>query len=71
MKKVEAYVKPHKLNDVTMALRSIRGLSGATVFEVRGWGRAKQQVVADRHASAVPVRRRSPARGGPLLSPRC
>ncbi len=42
MKKVEAYIKPHKLSDVTMALRRVPGLTGVTVFEVRGWGRGKQ-----------------------------
>ncbi len=47
MKKVEAYIKPHKLTDVAMALRRIRGLSGGTVFEVRGWGRGKQKDDAD------------------------
>lgn len=47
MKKVEVYIKPHKLTDVAMALRRIRGLSGATVLEVRGWGRGGQQDEAD------------------------
>jgi nitrogen regulatory protein PII len=47
MKKVEAYIKPHKLTDVAMALHRIRGLSGATVFEALGWGRGKQQDEAE------------------------
>ena len=42
MKKIEACIKPHKLTDVTMALRRVADLSGATVFDVRGWGRGKQ-----------------------------
>ena len=53
MKKVEAYIKPHKLTDVTMALRRIRGLSGATVFDIRGWGRARQQDDAEEHEQQV------------------
>jgi nitrogen regulatory protein P-II 1 len=53
MKKVEAYIKPHKLTDVTMALRRIRGLSGGTVFDVRGWGRGKQQDEAEGHEQEV------------------
>ncbi len=31
MKKTEAYIKPHKLTDVTMALRRVADLAGATV----------------------------------------
>ncbi len=43
MKKIEAYIKAHKLTDVTMALRRVADLSGATAFDARGWGRGKQQ----------------------------
>jgi len=38
MKKVEAIIKPHKLDDVKERLRSI-GVAGMTVYEVRGFGR--------------------------------
>jgi len=40
MKKIEAIVKPFKLNDVKDALREV-GLQGMTVIEVKGFGRQK------------------------------
>ena len=40
MKKVEAIIKPFKLDDVKEALTSI-GVIGMTVSEVRGFGRQK------------------------------
>jgi nitrogen regulatory protein P-II 1 len=43
MKKIEAIVKPFKLNDVKEALNEI-GLQGMTVSEVKGFGRQKGHV---------------------------
>jgi len=40
MKKIEAIIKPFKLNDVKAALHEI-GLQGMTVSEVKGFGRQK------------------------------
>ena len=40
MKKVEAIIKPFKLEDVKSALTEI-GVTGMTVSEVRGFGRQK------------------------------
>lgn len=40
MKKIEAVIKPFKLNDVKEALHEI-GLTGMTVAEVKGFGRQK------------------------------
>src|SRR5204863_5585077 len=40
MKKVEAIIKPYKLDDVKTALTQI-GVQGLTVTEVRGFGRQK------------------------------
>ena len=40
MKKVEAIIKPHKLDDVKAALTQA-GIQGMTVSEVRGFGRQK------------------------------
>ena len=40
MKKVEAIIKPFKLDDVKEALTAI-GVIGMTVTEVRGFGRQK------------------------------
>ncbi|HEX4462265.1 MAG TPA: P-II family nitrogen regulator, partial [Polyangia bacterium] len=45
MKKVEAIVRPHKLDDIKEALNEL-GVLGMTVIEVRGFGRTggKQEV---------------------------
>jgi len=40
MKKIEAYIKPFKLDDVKAALMEI-GVRGMSVTEVRGFGRQK------------------------------
>ncbi len=40
MKKIEAIIKPFKLNDVKQALHDI-GAQGMTVCEVKGFGRQK------------------------------
>jgi nitrogen regulatory protein P-II 1 len=40
MKKVEAIIQPHKLDDVKEALKNI-GVDGITISEVRGHGRQK------------------------------
>ena len=40
MKKIEAIIQPHKLEEVKEALKGI-GIDGMTVIEVRGHGRQK------------------------------
>lgn len=40
MKKIEAIIKPFKLDDVRESLSNI-GITGMTVSEVRGFGRQK------------------------------
>src|SRR5215469_12558425 len=40
MKKIEAIIQPHKLEDVKEALKAI-GVDGMTISEVRGHGRQK------------------------------
>ena len=40
MKKIEAIVKPHRLDEVKTALTQV-GVQGLTVSEVRGFGRQK------------------------------
>jgi nitrogen regulatory protein P-II 1 len=40
MKKIEAIIQPHKLEEVKEALKNI-GIDGMTVIEVRGHGRQK------------------------------
>jgi nitrogen regulatory protein P-II 1 len=50
MKKIEAIIKPFKLDDVKEALNKI-GIQGMTVCEVKGYGRQKGQ--ADRADQVV------------------
>jgi nitrogen regulatory protein P-II 1 len=40
MKKIEAIIQPHKLDEVKEALKGI-GIDGMTILEVRGHGRQK------------------------------
>jgi len=40
MKKIEAIIRPHKLDDVRNALEQV-GLRGMTITEVRGFGQQK------------------------------
>lgn len=40
MKEIKAYIKPHKLADVTSVLENLTGVTGMTVFECRGFGRS-------------------------------
>jgi nitrogen regulatory protein PII len=46
MKEIKAYIKPHKLSDVTAALASVDGLTGMSVIDCRGygvgWGKAEE-----------------------------
>ncbi len=43
MKAIVAFIKPHKLADVTLALRKLEGISGMTVSDVRGFGRTRAE----------------------------
>ncbi len=52
MKKIEAVIKPFKLDDVREALSEI-GASGMTVSEVRGFGRQKGHTELYRGAEYV------------------
>jgi nitrogen regulatory protein P-II 1 len=40
MKKIEAIIKPYKLDEVKEALHAL-GIAGMTVYEVKGFGRQK------------------------------
>ncbi|MBL4699776.1 MAG: P-II family nitrogen regulator [Phycisphaeraceae bacterium] len=42
MKKIEAYIKSHRLDSVTAALRQVQGLTGLTVIQAHGFGRGHQ-----------------------------
>jgi len=52
MKKIEAIIKPFKLDDVKEALQDM-GLEGLTVTEVRGFGRQKGHTELYRGAEYV------------------
>ncbi|PCJ60484.1 MAG: transcriptional regulator [Candidatus Hydrogenedentota bacterium] len=41
MKEIKAYIKPHKLSEVTLALHQVEGLNGMSVSDGRGFGRGK------------------------------
>lgn len=44
---IVAFIKPHKLADVTLALRKMEGLTGMTVTDVRGFGRTRAEGSAE------------------------
>lgn len=52
MKKIEAFIKPFKLDDVVDALTEV-GVEGITVSEVRGFGRQKGRTEIYRGAEYV------------------
>ena len=52
MKKIEAIIKPHKLDDVKEGLTEI-GIKGMTVSEVKGYGRQKGHTEIYRGAEYV------------------
>ncbi len=52
MKKIEAIIKPFKLDEAKEALNTI-GVQGLTVSEVRGFGRQKGHTELDRGAEYV------------------
>ena len=52
MKKIEAIIKPFKLDEVKEALQEI-GLQGMTVYEARGFGRQKGHTELYRGAEYV------------------
>lgn len=43
MKQVIAYIKPHKLENIMLALHKIEGLTGISVLEMRGCGRSRKE----------------------------
>jgi nitrogen regulatory protein PII len=47
VKKIVAFIKPHKLDEVVLALAGLEGLSGVSLSDVRGfgWGRGQKETV--------------------------
>jgi len=43
MKQIIAYIKPHMLSKVAMALNALEGLTGLTVSSVQGFAGAEQK----------------------------
>lgn len=41
MNKIEAYVKSHRVDEVVDALRAIEGLTGLSLYTIRGFGRQR------------------------------
>ena len=41
MKSIIAFIKLHKLDDVTLAIQNLEGLTGMSVGKVHGFGRGK------------------------------
>jgi nitrogen regulatory protein PII len=41
MKKIEAYIKSHRMDEVIDRLHQIEGLTGVSVYEIRGFGRTR------------------------------
>ena len=41
MKKIEAFLKSHRLDEVLLALHRVEGLTGVTVTDARGFGRGQ------------------------------
>ena len=52
MRKIEAIIKPYKLDDVKDALVGI-GITGMTVYEVKGYGRQKGHTETYRGAEYI------------------
>ena len=52
MKKIEAIIKPHKLDEVKEAINAV-GVQGMTVSDVRGYGRQKGHTEIYRGAEYV------------------
>ncbi len=42
MKEINAYIKPHKLTDVSLALQNVEELCGMSIIEVKGFGRREK-----------------------------
>ena len=47
MRHVIAFIKPHKLSNVTLALHRVEGLTGMSAADVRGFGRGRAQGAPD------------------------
>ena len=46
MKMINAYIKPHKLHNVTGALKKVKQLRGMSVVDVKGFGRKSEDEIS-------------------------
>ncbi len=53
MKLIVAYVRPHKVDEVTLALRQVPDLNGVSTSEAKGWGRAKREAEKEHHSDRI------------------
>lgn len=56
MEMVIAFIKPHKFDDVMLALHKIDGLTGASASDVRGFGRDRPKSHTVKCPSFIPLR---------------
>ena len=47
MKEIRAYIQPHRLSHVTMALMEIPGFPGMTIIDCEGFGRERTEHIQD------------------------
>lgn len=47
MKEIRAYIQPHKLNPLTLALLEIPGFPGMSVMDCEGFGRERTEHIQD------------------------
>jgi len=45
MKEIKAYIKSHKLSEVTKALHEVENLTGVSVVQVKGFGRGRKKMI--------------------------
>ena len=41
MKKIEAFIKSHRLDELLLTIQEIKGLKGVTITDARGFGRGR------------------------------
>lgn len=51
MKEIKAYIKRHKLNEVTLALRKVENLTGLSIMPIQGFGKGWHSKDGDTHSS--------------------
>jgi len=53
MKMIQAYIKPHRVSETSLALHRLDAVTGISTFVVHGWGRKKLRVEETRHEARV------------------